>query len=106
MTVEITDAMLAQVGTGAHTLENVGRVRRILAAAGVEDVELHKLEIQQIRLLRAQQAELAAAAEKLFAAGPMPFCRCEPKDDGSGLIGNTYGCKLGHRPGTFPDEVK
>ena len=47
--IKITDAMMQNIGNGAYTLENVARIRNVLTEAGIEDIELHRLEVESIR---------------------------------------------------------
>jgi hypothetical protein len=74
MTVKITDTMLYAVCSGGvpHTPVNVHRVRRILTEAGVGDVELHRVEIEEITDLRKRAAGFLERAREIEDRGPMP----------------------------------
>lgn len=102
--IQITDAMMQNIGNGTYTLDNVARIRNVLTEAGVGDIELHPVEIDAIRRHREAERLARAWAEKLLAAGPMPICTCTLHGDGT--VETTNGCKLGHRVGQLPDEVK
>jgi hypothetical protein len=104
MATRITDAMLVAVAGRPDSAESVRRVRDILKAAGVTDVELHPVEIERVRQLRTEQALCATMADAILAAGPLPPCTCTLDD--SGLVAKVNGCPLGHKKGLFPDEVK
>jgi hypothetical protein len=94
MTTRITTEMLLVVGAGGVTAENVGRVRRLLAAAGVEDVELHALEVEAVKRYREQARVALASADKLLAAGPLPTHTCVTAVD-DGPVTATNGCPVG-----------
>lgn len=92
----MTDEMLAAAAGGRpHTLEVVGGVRRLLALAGVTDVELHPVEILRLRELREAARIATAAAEKLLAAGPLPAHECEV--DEAGKVKRNPRCPYGCR---------
>lgn len=106
MVVRITDAMLiVAAGSAApFTATAVSRVRRILAAAGhVDDVELHRIEIEEIRRYRDTARAASVAADRILARGPLPHCCCSV-DPETGLVAATNDCQLGHTVGGPPDE--
>lgn len=94
MATKITDAMILAAG-GAFSLEAVGKVRRILDAAGVTDVELHRLEIEALRGHREKARMYAAAADRYLASGPLPDHGCIV--DGEGVVTDAGNCPLGCR---------
>lgn len=105
MTVRITDEMLIFVSTGApYTVLDANRVRRILAAGGIKDVELHRTEIEQIADLRLRARLATQQANAIEARGPMPACTCKVEDH---IVVDTYGCPLGHKPNEpLPEPVE
>lgn len=81
---------------GSFSLEAVGKVRRILVEAGVEAVELHRLEIEALRKYRENARIADAAAERYLASGPLPDHTCIVGDDG--LVADAGSCAFGCRP--------
>lgn len=94
MTIRITTDMINTLG-GAYTAENVRRVRALLVAAGVADVELHPLEIIELQQQRDRERMARAQAERLLALGPMPPHTCTLGDDGHVNVNNNcpHGCQ-------------
>lgn len=97
MTVRITTKMLFTVGGGGVTAESVDRVRRILEAGGVEDVELHALEVAAVTRLREQARLATASADRILASGPLPEHACEVSE--SGRVTATNDCPVGCNAG-------
>jgi len=95
MPTKITDPMII-TAAGSFSLEAVGKVRRILDAAGVADVELHRLEIEAVRKHREQARVSAAAAERYLASGPLPDHGCIVDD--KGVVTDAGSCPYGCRP--------
>jgi hypothetical protein len=95
MTTKITDPMILAAG-GVFTLEAVSKVRRILDAAGVTDVELHRLEIDAVRKYREQARADTAAAERFLSGGPLPDHACLVDEDG--VVTHAESCPYGCRP--------
>lgn len=94
MTVEITDEMII-AANGSFSLESVGKVRRILGAAGVSGIELHKLEIEALRKHRENARASDAAADRYLASGPLPDHRCIVDD--AGVVKKAGNCPYGCR---------
>lgn len=97
MATRITLRMVFMVSSGGVTLENVDRVRRVLEAAGVEDVELHALEVDAVLRYREGARLKLAAADRLLAAGPLPEHTCEVIPDGT--VSATNDCPVGCNAG-------
>lgn len=76
MVVKITTKMLFAAGSGV-TAENVGRVRRVFAEAGIEDVELHAIEVERLIQLREVVRVTEASIERILASGPLPEHTCQ-----------------------------
>lgn len=95
MATRITDAMII-AANGSFSLEAVDKVRRILAAAGVTDVELHRLEIEQVRKHREQARVSSAAADRYLASGPLPDHTCIVNHNGT--VNDAGNCPFGCRP--------
>lgn len=96
MVTKITDEMLNNIG--AHESASVWKARRILAAAGVTDVELHSMEIAQA-VKYAEDARVAMQGlRRILALGPAPAEHtCELRDDGRVVWHGD--CPFGCRPG-------
>lgn len=94
MATKITDSMII-AAAGSFSLEAVGKVRRILAEAGVETIELHKLEIEALRKYRESARIATAAAERYLASGPLPNHTCIVGDDLAVVDAGScpYGCR-------------
>ena len=105
MAVRITDEMLIACGGSAfNTLENVSRVRRILSQAGVQDVELHRLEIRQIRQLTDDVRRRRLQLAQLLESGPRPSEHtCDLSE--SGLVREHGDCPFGCTPGEMRIEI-
>jgi hypothetical protein len=71
MAVKITDRMLSLLGKGV-SMPAIMTLRHLLAEAGVDDVELHPVEIAEIERSRAAAAHRLREAEQIEALGPMP----------------------------------
>lgn len=95
MATKITDEMII-AAAGSFSLEAVGKVRRILGAAGVPDVELHRLEVEAVRKHREQARVHTGAAERYLAAGPLPDHGCIVDD--LGVVIDVGNCPFGCRP--------
>lgn len=95
MSTKITDSMII-TAAGSFSLEAVSQVRRILDAAGVPDVELHRLEIDAVRKYREQARVSSAAAERYLASGPLPDHGCLVDD--AGIVIDAGKCPFGCRP--------
>lgn len=95
MATKITDSMLI-TAAGSYTPEAVGKVRRILADAGVTDVELHRFEIDALRKYREQARAATAAADRYLASGPLPDHGCIVDD--AGIVVDAGNCPFGCRP--------
>lgn len=105
MTTRITTQMLFAVGGGGITVENVGRVRRILEAAGVADIELHALEVANVLHYREQARLLLATVDRLLAAGPLPEHACEIFES-SGIVQQVNDCPVGCNAGKTRIEIE
>ena len=77
MTIKITNAMLDIFGKGYST-PAITRLRDLFALAGVTDIELHPLEIADIKQARNAAEARLREAERIAARGPWPR-----PDDGS-----------------------
>lgn len=95
MATKITDQMLI-IAAGSFLPEAVGKVRRLLAAAGVTDIELHRHEVEAVRTYREKARSYTAMAEKLLAAGPLPDHGCIVDDHG--LVTDAGDCPYGCKP--------
>jgi hypothetical protein len=95
MPIVITTDMINALG-GAYTAESVRRVRAVLSAAGVGDVELHPLELDELHRCRQSERAARAQAERIVALGPMPLHCCELGDDGH--VETHNDCPHGCRP--------
>jgi len=95
MATKITDEMII-TANGSFSLEAVGKVRRILAAAGVTDIELHRLEIEALRKHREQARLSTAAADRYLASGPLPGHTCIVNHNGT--VNDAGNCPFGCRP--------
>lgn len=91
----ITTDMINALG-GAHTIENVSRIRALLSAAGVGDVELHPLELASLQRWRESERAAYAAVQRIVSLGPMPPHCCELGDDGH--VETHNDCPHGCRP--------
>lgn len=94
MATRITTGMLDALG-GAYTAENVRRVRALLSAAGVADIELHPLELAELHKCRDNERAFRAQAERIVGRGPMPYHACTLGDDGHVETHNDclHGCR-------------
>jgi hypothetical protein len=95
MTIRITTDMLNALG-GAYTAENVRRVRALLSAAGVADVELHPLELAELHRYRESERVARSGAERIVALGPMPPHTCSVSEHG--FVHEHNDCPHGCRP--------
>lgn len=95
MATKITDEMIIAAAS-SFSLEAVGKVRRILGAAGVPDVELHRLEVEAILKHREQARVHTGAAERYLASGPLPDHTCIVND--LGVVADAGNCPYGCRP--------
>lgn len=71
MPVKITTAMLDKLHS-QHDYMGCLKLREILSAAGVTDVELHVYETQKIKQLREEAAQITKRADGIEARGPWP----------------------------------
>jgi hypothetical protein len=92
----LTEAVLSAIGGDVST--RVWRARRTLKALGIDNIELHPIEIEQIRLHQEQARIAAAGARQLLAEGPLPP-ECDCSEDENGLVINVVRCRWGHLSG-------
>lgn len=103
MMTRITDEMCIAADNHLGP-DAVNKTRRILRAAGVEGVELHRYEIAQVIDARERARIALAGADRVLAFGPLPehTCRVDadqlvlPLAPSSGARTDCpYGCRAG-----------
>lgn len=71
MVIKITTEMLDRYGKG-HSETACASLRKLLAGATDEPIELHAYEVNQARALRIQARSIDQQAMEIESRGPMP----------------------------------
>jgi hypothetical protein len=85
------------VAHGGQIVDAARRVRDVLTAAGVADIELHPLEIKALLGYREQERAARAMAEHYLALGPLPEHTCTVDEDTELVTVHAecpYGCRI------------